>query len=110
MFELFVLLLASYGICFGLMNDKAKFFTDFLKGIPLFVDDDDSTFFYRMFVCPYCTGFHTGWVIFLISEIPVWVEGNFHAPSTVVSALLFAFASSSACYALDVAIERLERQ
>lgn len=109
MFELFVLLLASYGVCFGLMNDKAKFLTDALKRLPIFVDDDERSFFDRMFVCPYCTGFHTGWMIFLISEIPVWVEGNFHAPSTVVSALLFAFASSSACYALDVAIERLER-
>ena len=51
--EIFVLILASYGLTFGLMNDKAKLLTDLLKKIPLFVRED-RTFFDRMFVCPYC--------------------------------------------------------
>ena len=56
-------LIAAYGITFGLMNDKAKLLTDLLIAIPLFKDENKKTFFARMFVCSYCTGFHSGWFV-----------------------------------------------
>jgi len=109
MTNVLIMLLASYGLTFGLMNDKVKFLTDLLKKIPLFVEGGN-TFFERMFGCPYCTGFHTGWAIYLFLEIPVWVSGGGDAVETAVPALAFALASSTACYALDVLIQWFERE
>jgi hypothetical protein len=56
---IFALLVAAYGICFGLMNDKAKWLTDPLKRIPLRRDQETgSTFFMRrsppVWVCLQC--------------------------------------------------------
>jgi len=107
--EIFVLILASYGLTFGLMNDKAKLLTDLLKKIPLFVRED-RTFFDRMFVCPYCTGFHTGWMVYLLAEVPGFVSGQAFDLSIGLGAALFALASSTSCYALDVAIQWFERE
>ena len=109
MIDMLTLLLASYGLTFGLMNDKVKFLTDLLKRLPLFVRED-RTFFDRVFACPYCTGFHTGWMLYLFSEIPVWVSGSGDDVLTAVPAFAFALASSTACYAIDVLIQWFERE
>lgn len=103
-----ITLLSAYGICFGIMNDKATFLTDRLRALPLFVDSQGQTFFQRMFRCPYCTGFHAGWASWLIFN----VRGLLNTPVdwfSVVGGLLgYAFASSAFCYALDTVIQKLE--
>jgi hypothetical protein len=115
------LMLASYGLCFGLMNDKAKWLTDRLRKLRIRVQNeeeaDETTFFDRMFHCPYCTGFHTGWTTWLASlavigpTIPVGdtpEEIACGVGANIVCAVLFAFASSAFCYLVDVGAQWLE--
>ena len=65
MVVIFLLFMASYGLCFGLQN-KATF----LHGKWGFLD--------RMFDCPFCTGFHCGWLSWLAGwgvVGPSWLVG-----------------------------------
>lgn len=90
------MLLASYGVCFGLMNEKIKLLNRLLYFIPFWEDRRGQNVFERMFSCAYCTGFHTGWIVWLLSrEAPVGV-------------LVFALASSAFCYTLDTVLRKLE--
>lgn len=107
---IFALLVAAYGICFGLMNDKAKWLTDPLKDIPLRRDQETgSTFFMRMLDCPYCTGFHTGWMVWLIGVFPMYMQTEPVAWYYLGEALLYGFASSAFCYGTDTIIQWFER-
>ena len=94
----------AYGICFGLMNDKASFITRPLKKLPLFPDKDGATFFARMFSCPYCTGFHAGWVSWLLLSLPKVVSVE-----VLCGVLAHAFAGSAFCYLADITAEMIER-
>ena len=107
--SIFLVLLAAYGLCFGLMNDKAKFLTDLLVKIPLFPDEEGNTFFARMFVCPYCTGFHTGWMAWLFFLAPTYFFDGLLGPESITEALMFGFASSVFCYGVDIVIQWFER-
>ena len=102
--EYIALLLASYGLCFGLMNDKVTWATSPLRKIPLF-KKEGQTWFDRMLICPYCTGFHTGWILWLASSLPLTDPNG----ETAVEGLLFAFASSAFCYAIDAVVQWFER-
>lgn len=82
-----------YGICFGLMNK-----VDFPRKVK---------FFDRMLSCSYCTGFHSGWVSFVLLQaahsFPVKMFPDF--------ALMFfawAFCSAAFCYAADMALQWVE--
>lgn len=109
-----LLLLAAYGITFGLMNQKVPFLTDRLKALSFRVektDEESTTFFQRMLVCPYCTGFHAGWLAWLIFRFPEHAFQVFTAESlvrAVTELLACAFASSAACYLLDTFAQYLE--
>lgn len=100
------LLVASYGLCFGLMNDKANFLTDKLKALPLF-KTEKGTFFERMLICAYCTGFHTGWIIYCIALLHPRVSMDWQ--SNVVEGLIISFASAIFCYSTDVIVQWFER-
>lgn len=104
-----LLLLAAYGVCFGLMNDKAKWLTDLLKGLPLFRDEEGATFFQRMLVCPYCTGFHAGWLAWVAFVFPNHLLAGSVDASVAGEVVAFAFASSAFCYGLDSIIQWFER-
>jgi hypothetical protein len=106
MYQLFVTLLAAYGLCFGLMNDKVAWFTRGLRRIPVGVDESGRNLFARMLECPYCTGFHTGY----LAWFAVTVQDVVAAPSWVMilQAIVMAFASSATCYLLDIGAEWLE--
>ena len=103
-------LLASYGICFSLMHEKMPFIPAALKKIPLGLDEDEDNWFARMFDCPYCTGFHTGWLVWLSLHISVLFNSaaDLDVLQFAVEGILFAFASSVFCYILDVSAERIE--
>ena len=95
------LLLASYGLCFGLMNEKAPFLNRLLYRVPAMRDEAHGTnLFTRMLDCAYCTGFHTGWV--------VWVVAS-RGRTDIFDLILFAFASSAFCYALDTLLRWFEQ-
>ena len=99
------LLLAAYGICFGFMNEKLAFLNRLLYRLPVVRDKDQGTnLFDRMSECAYCSGFHSGWFVFLTHSI--W-EGRVKAEVTVET-VLFAFASGAFCYTLDTALRWLE--
>lgn len=93
-----LLLLASYAMCFGLMNEKAPLLTDLLTRIG---------FFKRMFECAFCTGFHTGWVTWGLWR--VGGGGGFETGLGLLEGILFAFVSSTFCYSYDVLLRWLER-
>ena len=112
--EFLLLLLAAYGITFGLMNQKVPFLTDRLKALSFRVEkteEESTTFFQRMLVCPYCTGFHAGWLAWLLLRLPEHAFQVF-TPESLVRAvtelLACAFASSAFCYLLDTAAQYLE--
>jgi hypothetical protein len=99
--EYLVPLLAAYGICFGLMNEKLERFNRVLYRIPFRRGPEPGTnFFSRMLECAYCTGFHAGWMVWL-----VWRVGG---EVSVVEGMLFPFASSAFCYMIDTLLTRLE--
>jgi hypothetical protein len=95
-------LLASYGLCFALMNDKVVWLPEWLRSLPLFKNDKGHTFFARMLVCPFCTGFHTGWLMWLA------ISWDKLAWAKIPEAFLFALASSAWCYVVDTAAQWLE--
>lgn len=103
-----IMLIASYGVCFGLMNDKAEFLTDALRKLPLFKNESGDTFFQRLLRCPYCTGFHTGWMIWLIANAKTLSACNGDWVPLLSEVVIFSFASSAFCYVLDTAAQKLE--
>lgn len=100
--DFLVLLLAAYGITFGLMNAKVAVLTDLLKRWE---------FFRNMLVCPYCTGFHAGWLSWLLVRLPThteWPLTTEHAVYAITEAIASALAASAVCYLLDTAAQYLE--
>jgi len=81
-----LILLAAAGITFGLQH-KATF----LHGRLNLLD--------RMLKCTYCTGFHAGWVAYLIGAAP---------QVNPQDALLYAFSSAIFSYALDEVVKFFE--
>ena len=109
--EFLLLFAASYGLCFGLMNGKAKFLTSFLIRLQILVkgeDEEKTTFFMRMFTCPYCTGFHTGWIAWLLIRLSHHVSANSSISQMITEVLATAFASASLCYLLDTGAQAME--
>lgn len=80
-------LVVSYGLCFFLMHKVPA---------PVLLD--------KLLLCPYCTGFHTGWLTWLLAK---GVPGSFRS---VVLCLCWAFASAASCYLIDTVAKRLERE
>ena len=104
-----ILLIAAYGVAFGLMNDKAKWLTDLAKRLPLFRDEDGDNLFARMLWCAYCTGFHAGWLVWCVGALPDHVMAGTVEPSLVGGVIAFAFASSAFSYGVDTIIQWFER-
>lgn len=102
-------LLAAYGVCFGLMNDKIPFFP-YLRKIPLFPDLEGKTFFSRMFDCPYCTGFHAGWVVWALTRLQEHLTKDICWTLLVGEVLGYAFAASAFCYFLDTLVIFVEKK
>ncbi len=109
------LLLMAFGLTFGLQNNKARFLTDRLKALRLRVRSDEegteTTFFQRMLVCPYCTGFHAGWMAWLFVFLPQWASHTFSAERAVAAlaeCVAAAFASAAFCYLADTLAQLAE--
>lgn len=88
-------LLAAYGLCFGLMNDKNPWLGRVLR---------HAVFFERMLGCSYCTGFHCGWMVYVLEVLRVGTVPGHWFPEVI----LWAFASSAFCYAADAVLQWLE--
>ena len=103
--DFLILFLAAYGLCFGLMNGKAKLLTNRLLLLPLFIRENErgqpTTFFERMLVCPYCTGFHTGWMAWMLIRFPGYMFRPDQLSVALPEVIATAFASAAVCYLLD---------
>jgi len=85
-----LILIAAYGICFSLQH-KITFLHNRI-GI-----------YDKMIKCTFCTGFHCGWIAYLLSKCDKIREIEFS------SLILFAFASAAFCYAVDEVMKFIER-
>lgn len=94
-------LIASYGLCFLLMNDKVAFLTTPLRW---------SGLLNRMLSCSFCTGFHTGWVVWLLMAYTGvgWDVSEHTVVGNVGHLLLFSLASAAFCYLADVVAMKME--
>lgn len=90
-------LLASYALCFGLMNEKISEVNRWLYRLPV-SRSEDGNLFERMFRCSFCTGFHTGLVVWILA-----------GGGTASEAILFSLASSAFCFILDTLLLWIER-
>lgn len=88
MFEL----LACYGLTFGLMNK-----TLWLQ--------NRSQFASSLLSCSYCTGFHSGWMIYILTSLN---EKDIKDVNVLSDLIVYSFASACFCYVLDVVAQRLE--
>lgn len=92
-----LLFIVAYGLCFGFQNDKAPFITGLLRKVSV-LD--------KALSCTYCTGFHCGWMAWLLlsatSGLPA--EGWHNLGSVIVA----AFASSGLCYVVEAVVRWLE--
>lgn len=84
--HMFIILLCGAGITFGLQHKVS-----FLHKKFSLLDN--------MLKCTYCTGFHGGWIAYLIAFAP-----NIN----LQHALLYSFASAIFSYALDESVKYLE--
>lgn len=92
--------LAAYAIAFALSNDKLPWVEVVRSRIPA-LD--------RLLSCMFCTGFHAGWVVWLIKGVPdVWAGYSWDL-RTVSDLTLFALASATFCYCVDAAVSWFER-
>ena len=80
-------LLAAAGVTFGLQNK-----VPFLHGKNKILDS--------LLGCTYCTGFHAGWLVYVISA---GIKGI-----VLKELIIFAFASAIFSYGLDELIKYLE--
>lgn len=80
------LLLLSFSLCFGLQQGK----------IPLLSRIPSKGWWGRLLSCSYCTGFHTGWIVFLAVLGLHW------------AIVPFSFCSAISCYIMDVLLQWVE--
>jgi len=92
--DILVLIIASYGLCFALQH-KITFL------------HQKSEFLDAMFKCTFCTGFHTGWILWVLYHL---AEGPLVLSiANLIHLLIFALVSSASCYLIDCLATFLEQ-
>ena len=91
----FLYLLAALGLTYGLVNS-----TLLSRPRTLLLESANSAALESMLSCYACTGFHSGWIIYLFL-MP--------GPFSLRMMLTMAFASAAFCYTGNVVWEYLER-
>lgn len=92
--ELVLFLLVSYGIGFWLQNK-----VEFIRGKVALVD--------KGLDCTFCTGFHSGWITFLMLQASSWNEATLNwrlLPQTIA----FGFAAAAFNYTFDTLVRFVE--
>ena len=90
--------LVTYAIAFGLMNKLPERFTvSNVTSLP------KETWLAQMLQCAYCTGFHSGWLAWLL------FEGSFPVDKAgALNLISYALAGATLTYILDTAIRKIE--
>jgi hypothetical protein len=92
--ELVLFLLVAYGIGFWLQNK-----VEFIRGKSAFVD--------KGLDCTFCTGFHSGWLSFLVLQCGAWNEHTLNW-RLLPQAVAFGFAAAAFNYAFDTLVRFVE--
>ena len=93
---IFYLLLAAYGLTFAIQHK-----IPWIHGITSFSDS--------MLACTFCTGFHAGWITWLLYFIPLWsIDDTLWERHTLFEVIPFAFAAAGTSYILDSLGQHLE--
>ncbi len=82
-----ILLFCAFGITFGLQHK-----CPWLYGKLGFID--------RMLACTYCTGFHAGWITWILFKVTMGSIRDLPL-SSIPEMILLAFGSAGFSYALD---------
>lgn len=69
--EILIILLAMFGLTFALKEIDGPFDLIVKFRSKLIQNQYVGVFFYKLFSCYFCTGFHGGWIIYLLHE-KVW--------------------------------------
>lgn len=99
--QLVVTLFCMYGIMFTLRSAQLPIVTqvrDFLTG--------KSSFFRKLFDCSFCTGFHAGWLTYILLNYDAFVTSSLVDNSS--SLVAYSFMSATFCYALDTILVKME--
>lgn len=83
-----------YGLCFGFQNK-----------LPFLHDKAD--FLDKLLHCSYCTGFHCGWISWVLLYLSKGCP-EIGLMEVVSSVVIFGFVSSAFCYALDSLVQLIE--
>ena len=105
-----ILLMASFGVTFGLQN-KVPWLQRFACAKPTLL----RRLLQQLLSCPYCLGFWTGWLVWgasMLMGIPLLIvsesTGVMHGVAIGVEGLVMAFSSAVFCYLMYVLIVWLE--
>jgi len=102
-----ILMLAAWGLCFGFQHKVPM-----LHGKSKFIDS--------MLACTFCTGFHTGYIVWLLwmgSKMEIATTGVFEihlgmllgqSIKILCEGAIYAFASGAFCYMADTWTRYLE--
>lgn len=91
-------LLFWYGLCFGIQHKSPSI----IRGKVKFIDD--------LLKCSYCTGFHVGWITYLIMHFPAVLDGSYRAIDFPAELATWAFAAAAWCYVADALVQLIERR
>lgn len=69
--EILIFILAIYGFVFLFAESDGPCGIIGLGRNYLFQNKYIGTFFYKLLSCPFCTGMHGGWIIYLL-HTPIW--------------------------------------
>lgn len=95
--EVFLTLALMYGITFSLKDAKLlNRPREFVMKVKFFED---------LLTCPFCTGFHSGWISFLL----LYTGGAARALTFWMGLLVYGFVGAAVSYVVDVAAAYLER-
>lgn len=86
-------LLCAYGVCFGIRNKLGAL----VKGASRFTD--------ALLRCSYCTGFHSGWLTWVL----LWATSLWDVAHHMREILGFSLASAAFCYLVDTLALKLEK-
>lgn len=98
----FAELLIMFAITFGAMNKLPKTVYFLADGTPR------ADLVGRLFACPYCFGFHAGWMTWILSTLAAGTPFD-PSSSMLAQALLYAFSGAAAGYLLDAFAAAAER-
>jgi hypothetical protein len=94
-----IYLLAAYGLAFSLKELAGPWGIFSKLRNYLFTSTKFGVFFYELFSCYFCLGFHTGWIVNLFSPEP------FHFGAL----LIWGFASGIFCLIIDACYNKVSQ-